>query len=1050
MQTLMSRLTLWLMILAFPAMAVAEDVDVYGVSTISVQPNILIIFDTSGSMDTNDVPVALFDPKTSYAGSYLPGKVYRRDCTVRVSSLNNTGWCRRNPSSPFCQPTYVRTCSNNWTEFAPDTAAIGCQPVRSSLATNSYARGQLTSTSPYSCSGNAVDEQELRTGNYLNYLAAGLGSTRRRIEVAKQVVVDLINRTEGVRFGLMRFNNEEGGRVVAPLGTSKGTLVSTVNGFSASGWTPLAETLAEAGLYFAGKTSWFNTNTTYTSPIEHPCQKNYVILVTDGAPTRDDNIKLTTEAYINGDLIGDQDGDGRDPGTYENRGTDYLDDVAYYLRTRDLRSDLGAADSQFEFQNVTTYTIGFKTAHQLLQDTAENGGGAYYTAENYTALTEAFDNIINSIQERNASYVAPVVPINRLNRTFAGNRLYLGFFKPQINGRWRGNLKAYNLTPDGTLLDRNNMPATNERGLLIDGIQSIWSSSYDGYDVDRGGVGEALATRTAARKIYTYLGSQANLTESENALSVSNAGLTDTLLGVAGATARSNTILSARAEGAAWPMGDIIHSEPLVEHYFTDGNGNGKVDSGELKSYIFVGANDGMLHVFDDDDGSEAWAFVPPGQLNRLSLLNNATHDYFVDGSSMIFDDGTTKTLIVGERRGGSRYYALDVTNPVAPKWKYQLTSSLLVGLDGDGNGVADGSAATLGQSWSRPQQVTLKIQDRLGDYLLMAGGYDVNQDAAVPAANDLVGKALFTVRADNGAVEGLNVNGGNWDKMTNCIVDFTGVETKGNGLVNRVYAGDLGGHLFALRDDDHDGAWDKRLLFSLPGSLTVDSVPVTIGRKFMNKPEVGLLRDGEILYIGTGDREKPTSILQVDAFYAIRNRWQTDDQGNYVTLTPSDLLDVTANKIQEGTAEERVTALKVLNASQGWFIRLPNPGEKVVSSPILFNKVVYFTTYTPPTSVLAASDPCATSMDRGIARLYAIDYLNGAAVYDFYEDPANPKTLTKEDRAVEIGTSIPSSPIITILKDGPRIMVGVEGGIMGRKVNTDSTVHQYYWQQIR
>ena len=106
--------------------------------------------------------------------------------------------------------------------------------------------------------------------------------------------------------------------MLAPCSVDKAPLLTAVANASPSGWTPLAETLAEAGLYFAGKPSWFNTSGfpagTYTgghyvSPMQERCQKNYIIMMTDGEPTKDRHHKLYDAAYINGDFIGDQDGD---------------------------------------------------------------------------------------------------------------------------------------------------------------------------------------------------------------------------------------------------------------------------------------------------------------------------------------------------------------------------------------------------------------------------------------------------------------------------------------------------------------------------------------------------------------------------------------------------------------------------------------------------------------------------------------------------------------------------------------------------------------------
>ncbi|MBW2430760.1 MAG: hypothetical protein JRF56_17505 [Deltaproteobacteria bacterium] len=49
----------------------------------------------------------------------------------------------------------------------------------------------------------------------------------------------------------MRFNYQPGGRFMFECGTEKATLESQISVIDADGWAPLAETLAEAGLYFA-------------------------------------------------------------------------------------------------------------------------------------------------------------------------------------------------------------------------------------------------------------------------------------------------------------------------------------------------------------------------------------------------------------------------------------------------------------------------------------------------------------------------------------------------------------------------------------------------------------------------------------------------------------------------------------------------------------------------------------------------------------------------------------------------------------------------------
>ena len=528
---------------------------------------------------------------------------------------------------------------------------------------NSKVKG----SSPFSC--DSTKNYQLRTGNYRNYIALNdPNDYRRRIDVAKDVLTDLVTNTDGVRFGLMVFNYEQGGRVVAPCGSSKSAILNAISNAEPNGWTPLAETLAEAGLYFAGMQSWFNSGVHYTSPMQQRCQKNYIIIMTDGEPTKDRDNRLYDTAYINGDIIGDQDGDhngGSEFDSYADSGSDYLDDVAKYLHDKDCNPTMGDGTA-FDKQNIVTYTIGFKSNQSLLQRTATHGGGEYYTAEAYSELKEAFDQIMSTIVEKNACYVAPVVPISRMNRVYAGDKIYLGFFKPQQSGRWIGNIKRYALEADGTLLDARGTEATTADGLIKENTLSWWTRlGSDGPAVEKGGVAEVLSEALEAgttRTIYTYTGTQTALSHSSNSFVPTNTAITNTMLNVTDETARQNLFTIVRTGH----FGDIIHSEPAVVYY-----------PSASRNVIFVGANDGMLHCIDDETGMELWGFIPPEHIGRLYRLTDADHDYFVDGSPVIYSGTSQKILLIGSRRGGSSYVALDITDYTAPRYLYTISPKI-------------------------------------------------------------------------------------------------------------------------------------------------------------------------------------------------------------------------------------------------------------------------------------------------------------------------------------------------------------------------------------
>ena len=384
---------------------------------------------------------------------------------------------------------------------------------------------------------------------------------------------------------------------------------------------------------------------------------------------------------------------------------------------------------------------------------------------------------------------------------------------------------------------------------------------------------EALEAGTT-RTVYTYTGSQAALTHSSNAFVTTNTAITNTTLNVANDTARQSLFTSVRTGR----FGDIIHSEPAVIYY-----------PAADKSIIYVGANDGMLHAIDDDTGLELWAFIPPEHLERLWRLEDADHDYFVDGSPVVYNGTSQKILLIGSRRGGHSYTALDITDYAAPRYLYTIGPTVL------------GTGSELGQSWARPEKASVATGSTITttgcnvtvtatqtDVFLFAGGYDTNQDVATPTATDQAGRAVFAVNVATGAVvSGLKFTPATHSSlgMTHSILDVSGFDHDNDGVVSRIYFGDLGGNIFALKDDELqtftpcttpitrsvvDGAWSARKLFTASSG--------SAQRKIFYAPDAVQESYGEIIYFGTGDRENPDDTSGGQPFLRGQERLDCDE----------------------------------------------------------------------------------------------------------------------------------------------------------------------------
>lgn len=1018
--------TLFLLIplfcLAISLTSFARDTDLYMASGEGVEPNILIIFDNSGSMN-DQIQTRYYDPAITYDPLIVP--IENRD-TV-----------------------YYRSSGRRWVLFANSIADVTCASARTALSTYGHYEGftNLTCSSVF---------RTLRTGNYRNYIASGGDQFQTKLEIAKSVISDFINTINGVRVGVMVFNpsvtdhtseggsshsNSHGGHIQSAIKSltsgTRNQLIQDINAIVAQTWTPLAETLYEAGLYYKGAESYFNAGTTYISPIEYNCQRNYIVLITDGDSTRDQSSILRT-------AVGDRDGDGREPGganevhyTVDGEdmlGTDYLDDVAKYLYETDLRSDLTGQ------QNIITYTIGFTvhSQHDLLDRTATYGHGKYYYTENAQQLADAFQNIVGDIMEKTSSFVAPIVPVSRMERTASGDKIYLALFQPRKDKVWSGNIKKFGVVQSGTnvgqIVDVNGLPALDDRGQILPTARSYWTSvSMDGSDVEKGGVGEVLMNRSSARKIYTYLGTNPDLTHSSNAFNTTN--ITPTMLGLlSGDTAGRDKLVQFvlgydsyddngngnTTEKRDWILGSFLHSRPSVVHYAS-------------QSVIFAGANDGMLHAFYDDTGEELWGFVPPNLLNNLQALHADVVESFVDGSPKAYidykADGSINRaiLIFGERRGGDHYYALDVTNPTSPRYLWEISSSTT-------------GFSELGQTWSTPN--IGKIAYGTGEkwVAFIGGGFDGNQDNDPVTAPDSKGRAIYVVDILAGSLIWRYSYAEDSEMKYSIPSDIAKVDTDGNGKIDRLYVGDIGGRLWRFDIGDPDTTnWSAKIIFNAnPGSSD--------HRKIFHPPEVTLENDEgnyEMVFLGTGDREHPKNTTVVNRLYAVK------DKNFSSPFNENDLEDVTQDLLQDPSTPEtqKNTILNNLKAKKGWYIKLhDNQGEKCLSSPVAIYKVAYYTTFSPTSG--SETDPCFVG--EGTARMYALDYKTAIAVFnlDDTNDLGGP-VLSQSDRSTIIGTAIPSSVIVAINNGMATGYVGVGGGVYRPTLWSGKTLIPINWRIV-
>lgn len=1047
------------------------------------QPNVLFVVDTSGSMDTDVITRPDYDPAHDYGSEpgacaeFTAAKVFTSNstycsnsnyfdtaalkCDAAVTSLAASGFYQdrlamwRSRWRRGLQWNSVSTSSSNRdkpVECSADNGVHGVDAVSADVWASS-SNGPWSSNSTDSVNwGSTGRSYTLYSANYLNYLkTVSITSTKTRLNTVKDVVTNVVNSVQNIRIGLMRFDRQaEGGMVVTPMGpidTTKPSFLTALTDMGADGGTPLSEVLIEAGLYYQGGLVDYGNNSVdqnydplpshddsrtpsggikYKTPIELQCQKNFIVYLTDGEPTSDDPSTTRLSSV----------------GAPTSCSGNCMDEIAGVLASNDQHSSLA------EVQRVSTYTIGFATDQVLLSQTAEaskngSGAGKYFTAENTETLTNVFTNILTDILGVSSTFSSPAVSVNAFNRTSHRSDLYFTLFKPSTGPHWDGNFKRYKLTfeTDGTpvVVDAEDKVAVSDTtGYFRDDSVSFWTQSDDAPDGAEAEEGGAASRFTNTRKVYTYTGSSLALTDATNLLADSNTSVTTTMLGVDGQAdpaayrtkllewARGIDVNDSDGDGdttdARRIMADPLHGQPALVQYA------GPDTDPDLTAFVVT--NDGYLHAIDTrlDYGSELFSFVPAELLGRLTVFyeddGNVQKPYGIDGTVVpwvndidengIIDGSDHVYIYFGMRRGGNNIYALDVTDRTKPELKWVIKGGVTAGF------------SELGQTWSKPALRKIKLAGVDTRVLIFGGGYDTNQDAVSNRTADSIGRAIYIVRADNGQLlwsasheAGSTVTLADMDYSIPS--DIAAVDTRGDGYVNMLFVGDMGGQIwrFDIKPSESEADMANLVTGGRIANISTNSSPADT-RRFYYPPDVAILKNDKgvsylSLIIVSGYRAHPLNLDIDDRIYMIRPDLVAPV--TYTTLTETDLYNTTSNIIGQGTTVEQETASQGLAAKNGWFIELEEAGEKGLSKPLVFGGNAFITTYIP-TDPLSLGTTCMPS--EGWGRLYIISAANGTPVFNFDTvELDSDDDLTKADRIRTLNKAgIPADPIMIRTND--------------------------------
>ncbi len=368
-------------------------------------------------------------------------------------------------------------------------------------------------------------------------------------------------------------------------------------------------------------------------------------------------------------------------------------------------------------------------------------------------------------------------------------------------------------------------------------------------------------------------------------------------------------------------LGDILHS--TLQYWKHDAT----------TKRLYVGANDGMLHVFDAANGSEVFAYIPSMLIPNLKYLTSKpyVHTFFVDGGISIANidfSGTLKTILVGGLgAGGKGLYALDVTNPspadesaAASKIKWEITPTTI--------GYTD-----LGYTYGTPRISRLNNGTAVA---IVGNGY----------MNGGNGHAiLYIINIDTGGLVKAIDTGSGSTASPNGLSTPTLFDTNSDGKVDYVYAGDLDGNLWKFNLSGNTPA-DYAVLDNTGGTSSLFTTSpvqaITTAPAVFNHPSGGRIvafATGRLL---TGDDISDTSVHYV---YGI---WDGAPVANNTLLTQ------TLSAATYGTGNVRTITANIPDWSTGsghhfgWKVALP-AGERVTGElPFEKNGRIYFLSTNP------------------------------------------------------------------------------------------------------
>lgn len=684
--------------------------------------------------------------------------------------------------------------------------------------------------------------------------------------------------------------------------------------------------------------------------IKYPCQQNWLIVLTDGEDSDSDADPAEAVKKL-----------------YQANELSSWKLTDYDLNPQPVRTFVIGLIDKDDNDNKNLVKVLDKMAYEGRtweviskdEEVLESDVHAFY-ANDTASLLDSFRSIFQAIQDANSSTIPAEVDFNGL--TSGDIYTYTSSFSPETDGAWPGYLYKK------SIINNKTTTVWDARSLLA---KRDWESRAIYYVPWWNDVGSSAV----------FWGGNLHYFNDSDETIKTNAGFDDDYKTFINWIKGSNWNNDETRDNILFDnyMGDICMVGAPPGFRSDDDFNDFAYENKDRKSVLYSQGNDGMLHAFDESNGKELWAFIPPNVLHssRLAGLKGSSGSenlgysrYLLAGSLDAEDltvDGAYRTVLLGTLgRGGAGLYALDISDADKPDFLWAFDSEVYgENSFNDSDEVnllwrEEAGTISLSSNSDMPdlRHVTgypfIGWADGCDDWIALLGaGYgdkeEKDGDISFTYKKDSGGKAVYAVSMEDGSLVRAFTNNKMGEVTASVAVPSSSVLAE-YLKISLGYVGDSLGNIWKMSfDGDGSREWSMKQIFESKKSEKSPSIQYAL--------DLSVYMGHRWVFAATGNLdglfERDSSKLPDNYIVALKD----PSDGKTVNITELEDLD-----------KDLAGSYMTTDNDYGWSLNL-GTDEQASMAPIIYRGLLFAATYNK-----SGDNPCSS----GSSNFYILDAFTG------------------------------------------------------------------------